>query len=302
MDDELRRRIAEDLRKAGFESEMLAIEEFAVVDGNARAASATTIGIRTSAASSTCLQDSVCLERDRRRLSPVRDPYRRRGQKAERPWVVLRERTLATDELIDAWTNLTYGFNLPADHVTLAEKLSMHSLLQRNGWQGRGIHESFKHPTGASSSYGACVSVCKAAESALEAEEASFGPLRTTFEDSIFFTLIKPVIVVDGILVSATVASDASIDLSEISSAVLRFQFQQSITRGRNTQSTLFLCPTCRPISSCRAACSSFPERACRASSDRWWRYFMTALVFDTATHRWDFDRFAMAFVCAGSA
>jgi hypothetical protein len=30
-------------------------------------------------------------------------------KKAERPWVVLRERSLATDELIDAWTNLTYS-------------------------------------------------------------------------------------------------------------------------------------------------------------------------------------------------
>ena len=147
-------------------------------------------------------------------------------KKAERPWVVLRERPLATDELIDAWNNLTYSVNLPSDQFALAEKLSALSLLQRNGWQGRGIHESFKHPSAAASSYGACVSVCKAAESALEAEEAAFAPLRNAFEDSIFFTLVKPVVIVDGLLVSATVASDGSIELTEIASAVLRFQFR----------------------------------------------------------------------------
>lgn len=89
-----------------------------------------------------------------------------------------------------------------------------------------GSSTCFKHPSGATTSYGACVSVCKAAESALEAEEAAFAPLRNAFEDSIFFTLIKPVVIVDGLLVSAMVASDASIELTEISSAVLRFQFR----------------------------------------------------------------------------
>lgn len=43
-------------------------------------------------------------------------------------------------------------------------------------------------------------------------------------------------IVVDGMLVSATVASDTSIDLSEISSAVLRFQFRTArYTRQKYT-------------------------------------------------------------------
>ena len=227
MDDELKNRIADDLRKAGFESEMLAIEEFARRGWQCEGS----VGYRDRDQDVSRELDLLAhfgLSRARAAGGSVQCAIRIVGEvkKAERPWVALRERPLENEELIDGWTNLTYGVNLPSDQFALADKLSEHSLLQRNGWRARGIHESFKHPSAAAASYGACVAVCKAAESALEAEETSFTPLRSAFGDAVFFTLLKPVIILDGILVAATLATDASIQIEETSAAVLRFQFR----------------------------------------------------------------------------
>src|SRR5438045_3864748 len=186
MDEDLKRRIADDLRKAGFESEMLAIEDFARRGWQCQGS----VGYRDrdqDISRELDLFATFGVSRARSSGGSVQCAIQIAGEvkKAERPWVVLRERQLPNAELIDAWTNLTYGINLPADQFALAEKLSAYSLLQRNSWQARGIHESFKPPSGAAASYAACVTVCKAAESLLEAEEASLTPLRGAFEDSV---------------------------------------------------------------------------------------------------------------------
>lgn len=227
MDDALKRRIADDLRKAGFESEMLAIERFVSRGWRCEGS----IGYRDrdqDIGRELDLWARYGLSRSLPAGGSAQCSIQIAGEvkKTERPWVVLRERLLGDTEMIDAWANLTSGMNLPTDQFALAEPLSTYSLLQQNGWQARGIHESFKAPTATSASYGACISVCKAAESILEAEETSLTPLRTAFADSIFFTLIKPVIIVDGMLASASIADDGSIEVAEVKSAVLRFQFR----------------------------------------------------------------------------
>jgi len=149
-------------------------------------------------------------------------------KKSERPWVALREHSLGKIELVDAWGNLTSGVHLPDDRFALEPQLSRYSLLQDQGWRARGIHESFKHPNASEASHSAFIAVCKAAESALEAEEAELHQLRSGFEDSTFLTLIKPVVILDGVLTSATLAPDGSIEVAPINGAALRFQFRTS--------------------------------------------------------------------------
>jgi hypothetical protein len=292
MDHELKRRIAEDLRKAGFESEMLAIEEFARrplwrCEGS--------VGYRDKDQDVNRELDLLARYGLWNDVGTVQCGIRIVGEvkKTERPWVVLRERQVAEEELIDAWDNLNCHDNLP-DDIALGEKLSRHSLLQENGWQGRGIHESFKPPSAASSSYGALVSVCKASESALDAEEASRAPLK---KDSILFTLVKPVVVVDGPLVSAMVAADASIDVAEISSAVLRFQFRTARYTRENYHIDLVTLPYLpRYLEMCEQRVF-FSGCAGGGVEIGAWRHRMTALVFENTTYKFDLDRDAMAFV-----
>jgi len=227
MDDELKRRIAEDLRKAGFESEMLAIEEFSrrpawICEGSVGYFDkdqdlGRELDLSAYFGRSHPLPNGGSAQCGIRIVGEVK--------KSERPWVAFRERPQSGEQLIDAWNNVTSNVNLP-DRLALSEDLSRFSLLTVNGWKARGIHESFKQPSAASTSYAAFVSVCKAAEAAADAEESLFARYRVGHEHSIFFTLIKPLVIVDGILVSATPGSDASIEIEEVPSAAIRFQFR----------------------------------------------------------------------------
>src|SRR5437870_5806076 len=103
MDDDLKRRIADDLRKAGFESEMLAIEEFARHGWQCQGS----IGYRDRDQDISRELDLLArygLSRTRSGGGSVQCAIQVAGEvkKAERPWIVLRERPLASEELIDA--------------------------------------------------------------------------------------------------------------------------------------------------------------------------------------------------------
>jgi hypothetical protein len=225
MEDDLKRKIAEDLRKAGRTSEMLAIDAFHRHQWSCEGS----VGFHDR-------DEDIGREIDLhahhglltvRAVGSATFTLRVIGEvkKSEKPWVALREHSLEKSELVDAWTNLTCGINLPDDRVALEPHLSRHSLLQSQGWRARGIHESFKHPNTSEASHSAFISVCKAAESALAAEEALLGESRR-LADTTFLTLIKPVVILDGLLASATLAADGSIEVAPIDGAALRFQFR----------------------------------------------------------------------------
>jgi hypothetical protein len=113
----------------------------------------------------------------------------------------------------------------PSIVATLEES----SLLATNGWRGSGVHEGFKKPTDNSTWYTAFVTACKAAESAYEREVTASGPNRV---GTIYF--IKPVVVVDAILVAAELDKDAELLLTEIDNAAFSFEYQsQAYGRSR---------------------------------------------------------------------
>jgi hypothetical protein len=66
--------------------------------------------------------------------------------------------------------------------------------------------------------YSAFVSVCKACETAYESDE----PARTT----VIAQLIKPIVVLDGVLVAAELGEDAKPVLTEIEQAPFRFEYR----------------------------------------------------------------------------
>lgn len=116
--------------------------------------------------------------------------------------------------------------NLPVERSQLADVLSQDSLISTNGWKASGIHEAFKKPNDMSTWYSAFVTACKAAESAHEAAVAASEPYLEARSNEVYFDFIKPIVVLDGVLVAAEVDDSGDLALTEIDSAAFRFEYR----------------------------------------------------------------------------
>jgi hypothetical protein len=154
-------------------------------------------------------------------------------KKSERPWVVFKRYPHKWFDSC-AWNNLTSKINLPCDPPRLVEYLKKHSLLKTNGWEGSGIHESFKNPDQPSRWYSAFVSVLKASAGYLdeyktEGDERSDDIRKNPTE----FRFVQPLVILDGNLVSAELNENNEIVIEQVESAAFRFQYKtKSYTEG----------------------------------------------------------------------
>jgi hypothetical protein len=153
-------------------------------------------------------------------------------KKSERPWVVFR-RTPPKWGQYCAWNNLIGYNNLPCPAKDLTDYLREHSLIRLNGWEGIGIHESFKNPDQPSRWYGAFVGACKAADAyhhkyCKREEESS-----DISVDAAELSFHQPVVILDGELVSAELADNGDIHLEPIRSAAFKFGYEtEAYTAG----------------------------------------------------------------------
>ena len=225
MNAELEKRLRADLQKSGFYSEMRAIDA-------------------CRAAKWLCQGGATYFDKDERttrecdfeavRAWPalssddtnVRVVTRLLGQvkKSEHPWIVFMDRQLGPSRFTDGMDNIIT--TSVAEQSPVGDVLSQYALGTRNAWIGTGIHEAFKKPTDTSRWYSAFVSVCKAAESALDTAVAATRPGK-------HFELIKPVIVLDGVLAGAEL-SDGEIVLRKTDGAAFAFEYRSdAYTRPR---------------------------------------------------------------------
>lgn len=140
-------------------------------------------------------------------------------KKSRNPWVVIKKH----DEVIDAWQNLIEHRNLPGKTDQYTRLMTKYSVL--HDCEGSAIHESFKDPSSASRWYSAIINAIKASEDVIKTggilEEAirnSAGePLLYSDRDSdsylmmhrvISMELVRPVIILDGLLFSAQADGD----------------------------------------------------------------------------------------------
>lgn len=144
-------------------------------------------------------------------------------KKSERPWVVFK-RPLEGFERGCAWNNLIARVNLPCEPVALMPSLVEHSLLRTLGWEGAGIHESFKSPDQPSKWYSAFVSSLKWA-SQMRDECPQSEDAQAEGDGSVEFYFFQPLVVLDGRMFSAELDSDSEIAVSEIKSAAFRFEY-----------------------------------------------------------------------------
>jgi len=219
MNAKLQSSLLDDLRKSGFYSEMMAIRacasakwechgSFTYFDKDERA---------TRECDFEAVRSWLSLRGDG---ESVRVVGRLLGQvkKSEKPWIVFLDRHVRAEHLDDQCEIIIQHADLP-DHRSIADMLRQYSLITRNSWIGSGVHEAFKRPMDTSRWYSAFVSACKATEYAFDTAAAT--PNADTQ-----FQLIKPVVILDGILVAAELSTDGEPLLVETDSAAFAFEYR----------------------------------------------------------------------------
>lgn len=137
-------------------------------------------------------------------------------KKSEKPWIVFVDRQLAA-RMGDKREIVLLQNASDTREREIRNVLRGTTLASQNGWIGSGIHEAFKRPTDSSKWYSAFVTACKAAESA-------YDDISKT--DTIAFHLIRPVVVLDGVLFAAELSADGELLLTETDSASFLFEYR----------------------------------------------------------------------------
>jgi hypothetical protein len=230
VDDALLDRIAQDIKKAGFASELSSLQRLASRNWMAFAGyhylDADEQKERDVDINAVFEMVSGAPER------PLHAWFRILAEvkKSEKPWVVLRGPNSsqfidwhASKGLMGAGYNLVRDFSLTPFELYFDETVAM-----KNGWIGHGVHESFKPPNEFSRSYVAFGSVCKACEAAL----AAFNEINVAKTD-LAVTLIQPVIILDGPLASVAVDSHGGLVVKAEKWAAIGFsQRSKMLKRG----------------------------------------------------------------------
>lgn len=217
MNERLREQLVEDLRKSGFYAEMVAIRacraakwechgSFTYFDKDARAtrecdfeAVKQWFELGEQGASIQLIARLLC-----------------QVKKAETPWIVFMDR-LGNPHFLDGGDDIIVT-NVREQKALRDVLLSCTPVIRRN-WIGTGMHEAFKRPTESSRWYSAFVSACKAAEFAFDTSVAAprFGT---------YFEWIKPVVVLDGSMISAELSPSGEIILTETGEASFAFEYR----------------------------------------------------------------------------
>lgn len=225
MNEELNKKLVDDLHKSGFGSEMQALRQFARKGWSCQG------GFHYFDEEQNKNQETD-VAAAKTRLKRCEDGKHMlvschiiaEVKKTEKPWIVFK-RTMEADSY-DAWNNLIYKLDLPCEEIHFVEPLSEHALSQVCGWKGYAIHESFKKPDVLSRWYSSFVTVCKAAESELRAHAGDHSKMYPLCHE---FTLIKPVVIVDGMLVGASLSDEGAIELDEIDFAPFDFSYRSKV-------------------------------------------------------------------------
>ena len=219
MNEKFHTQLIQDLRKSGFYSEMKAIRACTTAKWECRGSF--TYFDKDERGTRECDFEAVKLwSSPDVHGSPIRLIGHLLGQvkKSEKPWIVFIDRNRGR-ALLHEHVELTFPALKMPQGRQVADVLQQRSLIARKNWTATGIHEAFKRPSDVSKWYAAFVSVCKAMESAYDAAVSD----RTV---GAHFHIFKPVVVVDGILVTAELSADGELLLTETDSAPFAFEYR----------------------------------------------------------------------------
>lgn len=204
--DELKAKIAADIQKSGFGSEMKALR--IIKDAGWSATGSvhyvdldTGISRESDIEAHTVLSDASPDERTIYAQSFLSLSIE--VKKTERPWIVFKEIPEHAFQLWEGRRSMAFVAGLKRQfRHGINHTVGETGLPQRQGWYGNGLHEAFKSPDQPSRWFSAFSSVCKAAE--YELEQNSWDVPKDKDDDHFpYLWLSKPVVVLDGLLFSA---------------------------------------------------------------------------------------------------
>lgn len=147
------------------------------------------------------------------------------------PWIVFKEKS---DHVIDDHiNNLTHICGLVP--FSLRQEMAQDSVYSQLRWKAYGIHEGFKDPSAPSRSYSAMIKACKSAETTLKSSSAYY----REFEENSkghkddehaykerFVVFVKPIVILDGVLLAASLSDTGQISIEEIQFAPVQFYYK----------------------------------------------------------------------------
>jgi len=150
-------------------------------------------------------------------------------KKSDNPWIVFRQEKQDDDSLVDAWQNLIFTTDNPCESFELTLILTANSLYTKLGWKAYSLHEAFKKPSESSRWYRAFVSACKAAEDSYRRNYSAREQAPRTITTLAYMMIVKPIVVLDGPLLAASLSKDEDIDIEEIKFAPFDFHYASSM-------------------------------------------------------------------------
>lgn len=239
MSPELEKNIIKDLEKSGFSSELRAIRTFMSCDWGCTGF-ANYLDLDEEQIRGVDLRAYKNKEETLSNDIRVGVEYHIEAEvkKSEKPWIVFKEKI---GYILDDYNNnLTHISGFPP--FKLRNAMAKDSLYTKFGWKAYGIHESFKKPDASARSYSAFITVCKSAEYKLDASSAYYKELEQMAKDANepmnerVLLLVKPIIVLDGMLLAANLSDTGEISIEEVKFAPLEFLF-----RSKNCRKGVYL-------------------------------------------------------------
>ena len=233
LSDDLAKRISEDIQKSGFGSEMSAMKIFLDAGWGCNPGKSyfdhDEKKIREIDLEAYCGKQDWSLENKGRNIL-FEYHVLAEVKKSERPWIVFsHEAGLGS---CDGWDNPYVNWNLPCKLSDISPILANTSTRHELSWMGYNIHEAFKEPTQSSRWYSAAVSVCKACADDFNHEAYSEDMLKGWGKDT-FLAMANPIVILDGIMVRASLSKTAKVQLEQIDFAPFIFEFRTpALKRG----------------------------------------------------------------------
>jgi hypothetical protein len=158
-------------------------------------------------------------------------------KKSTSPWMIFKPPRMSTPHGLEASDSLIYAANLPCSLFRLRRAMSHGSIVGRQGWFARGIHEAFKSPSDKSRWYSAFVTSCKAAEAIMRREASAENPRGSRSIDlrqqPTYFLVSRPVVVLDGSLVVVELDEAGEVLFSETNAVTYDLRFSSAHCREK---------------------------------------------------------------------
>jgi hypothetical protein len=224
MDESLKTKLGQDLKKSGFESEMRALQ---LIQNAGWFCSGASIyfdkdeSITRSVDAHAYISFGVYSDDDisDEDISNMSYNLFIEVKKSERPWVVFRRPANGHADNEHLYQKTIRGID--RTHIRAIRKaFRTESLTGKTGWQGYGVHEAFKEPQESGRWYAAAVSACKACCNYIGDNDGKFFP-----DEDYDLSVVQPVVVLDGPLIAAQIGTSGEVEFEEIPYAPFSFEF-----------------------------------------------------------------------------